>query len=214
MNHTKVGSFSRGIARAVILPVLGLLAACATTLRPQMSAADAADVGRVSAYLNSIPRFEAHFVQYGALGPDSGQVWMDRPAGHMRIDYADRDGRVMVVNGGQVLIVDRGTGETTTMPVARTPLSMLLTARIDLSGPVTVTNLARQPGMIQMTLEKTDAPAQGSLTLTLADQPLRLVAVTMTDVHQRTSTMRLSDVDTAPALTPSMFHPPALPPES
>jgi hypothetical protein len=65
-----------------------------------------------------------------------------------------------------------------------------------------------------MTLEKTDDPAQGSLTVTLADQPLRLVAVTITDVHQRTSTMRLSDVDTAPALTPGMFQPPALPPES
>lgn len=195
-------------AAALILPVLLLLTACATTPRPQLTAADAADVDRVSAYLNSIPRFEAHFIQYGSFGPDAGVVWLDRPAGHMRIDYTGAGTRVMVIADGQVLIVDHGTGATTTMPVSRTPLGMLLTPTISLSGAITVANLVRLPGMIQVTLEKTDQPSQGSLTLTLADQPLKLTAVTITDTHQRTLTMRLSGIDTAPALTPDMFKPP------
>src|SRR6185312_15564190 len=70
---------------AAIMPVL--LAACATTPKPQLTAADAADVDRITAYLNSVPRFEAHFIQYGSFGPDAGVVWLDRPAGHLRIDY-------------------------------------------------------------------------------------------------------------------------------
>jgi outer membrane lipoprotein-sorting protein len=191
---------------AAILPVL--LAACATTPRPQLTAADAADVDRVAAYLNSIPRFEAHFIQYGSFGPDAGTVWLDRPAGHMRIDYTDAKGRVMVIADGQVLIVDRSTGATTTMPVSRTPLGMLLTPTIRLSGAITVADLARLPGMIQVTLEKTGESSQGSLTLTLADRPLRLTAVTITDAHRRTLTMRLSGIDTAPTLTQEMFKPP------
>ena len=114
----------------------------------------------------------------------------------------------MVIADGQVLIVDRSTGGTTTMPVSRTPLGMLLTPRISLSGAITVANLVRLPGMIQITLEKTGQSSQGNLVLTFADQPLQLTAVTITDTHRRTLTMRLSGIDTAPMLTQDMFKPP------
>jgi outer membrane lipoprotein-sorting protein len=201
------------VGRFVVI-LAGLLAGCAPTPRPHLTAADAADVDRIDAYLNSIPRFQAHFIQYGSFGPDSGVMWLDRPAGHLRIDYADADRRVMVVADGQVKIVDRSTGATTTMPVSRTPLGILLTPTIRLSGAVTVAHLARLPGAIQVTLQKTDSPSQGTLTLMLADQPLRLVGVTIVDAHDRTLTMRLSGVDTAPVLTPDLFQAPALPPES
>jgi outer membrane lipoprotein-sorting protein len=183
-NHAVTTRIGRYVAFVAFLPVLLLLGACATTPKPQLTAADAADVDRISAYLDGIPRFEAHFIQYGSFGSDSGVVWLDRPAGHMRIDYAGAEGRVMVIADGQVLIVERNTGATTTMPVSRTPLGMLLTPRISLSGAITVANLVRLPGMIRVTLEKTDNPSQGSLTLTLADQPLRLAAVTIIDIHQ------------------------------
>jgi outer membrane lipoprotein-sorting protein len=203
MTASPVGRF------AAVVGILGLvLGGCATPPRASLTAADAADVDRVDAYLNSIPRFSAHFVQYGSFGPDSGMVWLDRPAGHLRIDYTDADGRVMVITGGEVEIVDRNTGATTTMPVSRTPLAMLLTPTIQLSGDVTVARLLRLPGMLQVTLEKTASPGQGSLTLTLADQPLRLAGVTIVDAHDRTLTMRLSGLDTAPVLTRGLFEAP------
>ena len=199
------------VARLLCIVAPAALAACSTPPPPELSAADAADVGRIDAYLNSIPRFEAHFIQFGSFGPDSGVVWLDRPAGHLRIDYTDADGRVMVIADGELRIVDRNTGATSTMPVSRTPLGMLLTPSINLSGPITVANLTRLPGIIRITLQKTDQRSQGSLTLTLADQPLRLVGVTIVDAHDRTLTMRLSGIDTAPVLTPGLFQPPSLP---
>ncbi|WP_158258163.1 LolA family protein [Rhodopila globiformis] len=203
---SRILASARCAAFAVILPVL--LAACATPPRPQLTPADQAEVDRIAAYLNSIPRFEAHFIQYGSFGPDAGTVWLDRPAGHLRIDYTDAERRVMVIADGQVLVVDRSTGATTTMPVSRTPLGMLLTPTINLSGPITVASLARLPGMVQITLEKTGYASQGNLMLTFADRPLRLIAVAVTDAHGRTLTMRLSGIDTAPALTPALFQPP------
>jgi outer membrane lipoprotein-sorting protein len=194
-------------ALAVVPPAV--LAGCTTPApRPQLTAADAAEVDRISAYLNSIPRLEAHFIQFGSFGPDAGVIWLDRPEGHLRIDYTDAEGRIMVIANGQVQILDRSTGATTTLPVSRTPLGMLLTPSISLSGAITVANVVRLPGMIQITLEKTDRPSQGSLTLTLADQPLRLTAVTIVDAHDRTLTMRLSGINTAPVLRPDLFQPP------
>ena len=193
------------VARLAIALLL-LFAACTAAPRPQLTAADSAEVDRVAAYLNSIPRFEAHFIQFGSFGPDAGVIRLDRPAGDMRIDYAGSEGRIIVIANGQVQIVDQSNGSTTTMPVSRTPLGMLLTPTLNFSGDVTVTKLLKEPGIIQITLEKTNHSSQGSLTLTLADQPLGLIAVTVVDAHQRTLTMHLSNIDLAPTLTPSMFE--------
>jgi outer membrane lipoprotein-sorting protein len=196
----------RRAAPAASLTIMVLLAACAGAPKPQLTAADTANIDRITAYLNSIPRFEAHFMQSGSFGPNSGVIRLDRPAGDMRIDYSDSDGRIIVIAYGQVQIVDRSSGATTTMPVSRTPLGMLLTPKINLSGAVAVQSLVKEPGMIQITLVKTDQPTQGALTLALADRPLRLISVTVIDTYQRTLTMHLSDIDVAPTLTPSMFQ--------
>lgn len=197
-------------AAAVSLGILLLISSCATPPKPQLSAADTADIDRVTTYLNSIPRFEAHFIQFGSFGRNSGVVWVDRPAGDLRIDYSS--GRVMVIANGRVNVLDRGNGATSTMPVSRTPLSMLLTPKIDLSGPITVESLVHLPGAMQITLLKTSQPSRGSLTLTLADQPLRLAAMTVTDPERRTLTMDLSGLNPSPTLTPGMFEPPTPPP--
>jgi outer membrane lipoprotein-sorting protein len=197
----------RSAAAAASLTIALLLAACTTPPpKPQLTAADTADIDRIAAYLNSIPRFEARFVQFGSFGQSSGVILLDRPAGDMRIDYPAADGRTIVIANGEVQIVDRNRDSTTTMAVSRTPLGMLLTPTINLSGAVTVEGLARLPGMIQITLRKTDQPSQGSLTLTLADQPLRLIAVTVIDARQQMLTMHLADIDAAPKLTPDMFQ--------
>lgn len=203
-------NIARRLAAAASLAILLLISGCVSPPKPQLTAADAADIDRVTAYLNSIPRFEAHFIQYGSFGPDSGVVWVDRPAGHLRIDYSSA--RVMVITNGRVHILDRSNDATSTMPVTSTPLSMLLTPRIELSGPVTVERVVHLPGAIQLTLVKTNQPSRGSLALTFSDQPLRLVAVTVTDPERRTLTMDLSNIDPDPTLTPGMFEPPTASP--
>jgi hypothetical protein len=109
-----------------------------------------------------------------------------------------------------MVIVDRGNGSTTTIALSRTPLGMLLTPSINLSGDITVVGVLHPPGIIQVTLTRTNYPSRGSLTLSLAEGPLRLVSVTVTDAERRTLTMDLSGIDTAPRLTPDLFQPPVL----
>ncbi len=180
------------------------------TPAPQFSAQDENDIQRVGAYLNATRRFEAHFTQSGAFGPGAGLVWLDRP-GHLRIDYEGAASRLMVISNGRVRILDRATGGTSTMPLSRTPLAMLLAPEIVLSGPVSVTSLHHDLTGLQMTLQKTDQPGQGSLTLYLSDMPLHLNAVTVTDAYQRSLTLSLSDMNLNPTLTPDLFKPPAVP---
>jgi outer membrane lipoprotein-sorting protein len=196
--------------RPFILLAPLLLNGCMAPGVVRLTAQDADDVRRVQDYLNHTERFEAHFVQSGAYGPGAGLVWLDRP-GNLRIDYEGPGSRLMVISGGRVRVLDRRTGALTTMALSRTPLGILLAPTIDLSGPVTVTSVQHVGGELEVTLEKTGQAGQGSLTLYLAEMPLRLQAVTVTDAYQRSSTLSLSDIDVAPVLTPDLFVAPAGP---
>ena len=182
-------------------------AGCMQNTAPVLSGQDQGDIGRIAAYLNATPRLEAHFVQTGAYGPGAGLVWLDRP-GHLRLDYEGAGSRVMVITGGRVRILDRSNGALTTQPLARTPLGILLEPEIHLDGAVTVDSFVHAGSVLDLTLSKTGAAAQGSLTLRLADHPLRLLAVSVTDPYHRTLQLSLSGIDTAPVLTPGLFQPP------
>ncbi len=187
--------------------LLAMLSACMSPPPPRLSAHDITDIQSVETYLNDMPRFVAHFTQSGAFGPGAGLLWLDRP-GHLRIDYAGPTARLMVISSGRVRVLDRATGALTTMPLSRTPLGILLADHITLTGPVTVTSLSHTGDTLQLTLQKTSAPAQGSLTLTLTTHPLALAQVTVVNPAQQSLTMALSDIDTNPKLTADLFAAP------
>jgi outer membrane lipoprotein-sorting protein len=210
LNKKGSGSFLEKRTKKLLCLFPLVASACMGTPKPQFSAADENDIQRVGSYLNATTRFEAHFSQTGAFGVGAGLVWLDRP-GHLRIDYEGPASRLMVISNGRVRMIDRATGGTSSMPLSRTPLAILLAPDITLSGPVTVAALHHDLTGLQLTLQKTDQPSQGSLTLYLSDMPLHLNAVTVTDAYQRSLTLRLSDMNPNPVLTPDLFKPPTPP---
>jgi outer membrane lipoprotein-sorting protein len=199
--------------KTFIFCALLVLSGCMATGAPRLTAQDADDVRHVQDYLNHTQKFSARFVQSGAYGPGAGLVWLDRP-GNLRIDYAGPGARLMVISGGHVRVLDRRSGALTTMSLSRTPLGILLAPTIDLFGPVTVTSVQHVGGELEITMQKTGQPGQGSLTLYLSQMPMQLQAVTVTDAYQRSSTLSLSGINTAPALTPDLFAAPAGPGQS
>ena len=201
----------RMLAASSVLVLPLILTDCVSMQKPILTSADQDDLARITAYLNGIPRFEAHFTQIGSYGPGAGLIWLDRP-GHLRIDYAGAGARVMVIADGRVRILDRATGALTTMPVSRTPLGLLLAPTVSLAGAAHLDSVAHENGGIRLVLSKAGQPTRGRLTLDFADRPLVLQAVTVTDAYQRMLTMRLTDIDAAPMLTPDLFQPPSATP--
>ena len=118
----------------------------------------------------------------------------------------------MVANGGRLIVFDRHTHATTTMSVSRTPLGLLLAPVIDLSTDVTITSLTHEQDGTQITLQKTSAPGQGTLTLALGGHPQRLLAVSVVDARGRILTMSLYDLRNDPVMTPGLFANPGTPP--
>jgi outer membrane lipoprotein-sorting protein len=200
------GASRTSILRASALLVAGaLLAGCATTRRPVLSADDQASLAQVQTYLDDLRLFHARFTQSGSDGNADGVLWIDRPD-RLRVEYVEPHPKLVLANHGRLLLADQVTGATTTMPVSNTPLDILLGDKIDLSGPVTVTSVQHQAGALQVGLTKTAAPGQGRLTLQFATAPLALTGVIVQDAAGHTNTLLLYGLFRDTTIDQSMFH--------
>lgn len=195
--------------RAAVAGLLALLSGCATGSASSLSPQDQSDVARIQSYLDGLHGLRAHFVQ---SGPDdavsSGTVWYD--PGRLRLQY-DRPGPMLVVASGQHLVAHRASdGMTTRIALSGNPLGLLLERPLRLSGEISVTNLQRTPGILQVSLARAANPAQGLLTLIFADPPagLDLVGLEAVDARQHRTRLRLTDGQAGLALDPGLFRPP------
>ena len=189
-----------GSMKHVILLACLAAAVCAPPARadPARAAvlddADEATIRQVEAYLNGLTSLRAHFLQIAQNNATAtGTMWLVRP-GRMRFQYDPPSPLLLVASHGLVVLRDNKLNETDNLPVGQTPLGLLLRDRIALSGDVTVTGFSHQGGVIQITLVKTAAPGDGSLTLVLEDHPLALTGWSVVDAQGRETQVRLSAV--------------------
>ncbi|MGI3779021.1 MAG: LolA family protein [Janthinobacterium lividum] len=191
--------------RDVLGGALGLLAGCAgVPPAGALDAADLADVARVERYLDAIRTLRARFVQEGAGPGGAGTAWLERP-GRLRLQYDPPSRAVLVAARGRVVLADGATGGSSSLPLARTPLDILLAPRIVLSGAVTVISVERGPGVLAVALRSTERPGQGRLTLGFAEGPLALRALEMVDGRGDVTRLALHDVATGVAVDESLF---------
>jgi outer membrane lipoprotein-sorting protein len=187
---------------AAIMP----LVAC-RSLPTQPAPANDAEINRVQAYLNGIKTLQAHFVQVWPNGTTSeGTLWMDRP-GRLRLQYAPPTPLTLIAAQGTLLIHNTSNQGTTTMPLARTPLSILLAPTISLSGSVTATNIQNTRGGLTITLVRTNAPRQGSLTLFLSRTPLTLGSIRVVDAEGHVTDLTLLALNPNVPINPAIFQP-------
>jgi outer membrane lipoprotein-sorting protein len=172
---------------------------------PALSAQDRADVARVEAYLNTITTLKARFQQIAPDGGISGgQAWIDRP-GRMRFQYNPPAPFLLVGGHGLLVFNDSKLQQTSNIPIDRTPLGLLLSDNLKLSGAVTVTGVQRYPGQLQVTLLRTATPGDGTLTLIFADNPLALRSWTVVDAQRKETRVSLFDVQLGGRFDQSLF---------
>ncbi len=169
--------------------------ACAQTTPLHLSAAGQTLLAQVEAYLNDQKGLTANFLQVAADGSTrTGKAWLERP-GKMRFEYDPPDKQLLVAGYGLLVYHDPDLNQTTNIPLASTPLGILLAKHVDLnSGGVVVTNIQRQPGEDDITLIRKDKPAAGSLTLVFGTAPLELRQWVVNDAQGRQTRVSLYDI--------------------
>ncbi len=186
------------------LPFLVPIAARAA-IAPQ-SPQDRADLARIETYLNSLRTLRARFLQVAPDGSTSqGNAWLQRP-GRMRFEYDKPSPFLLVAGRGSAVFYDKQLNQTTSVPLATTPLGILLADDLKLSGSVTVTAIERQPGSIQVTTQRTSSPKDGSLTLVFADNPLMLRQWAVLDQDRQETRVSLFSIELGGTFDQSMFE--------
>lgn len=171
----------------------------------RLSDKDRVDVARVVAYLNNIHTLESHFEQIAADGSDSsGMLYVERP-GKLRLDYDPPMPVMIVADGSGIYYWDKKLEQLSQTRVEDTPAWFLLRPDIKASDDVTVTRFEQRPGVVELTMVETAHPDLGSVTLTLADQPLELRQWTIIDAQARPVTVTLTDPRFGMAISPLLF---------
>jgi outer membrane lipoprotein-sorting protein len=192
--------------RALALSLLAMPVAAAAAPPPTpLSAEDRALVDRAVAYLEGLNEAKARFVQTDARGVTTqGDLYLKRP-GKARFAYDPPSGLLVVSDGGVVSIQNSRLKTFDAYPLMATPLSLFLAKRIRLDRGVVITRVTRLADGFSITARDGGKQAEGQIILSFSDAPLTLVGWTVSDAQGQATRIRLTGLQPARGLPPSLF---------
>ncbi len=195
--------------RRSLLAALALLPAGLLPFRARAALAltdrDRADIARIETYLTNLRSLKARFLQVAPNGATSeGEVWLQRP-GRMRFQYDPPSPFLLVANYGLVVFNDSKLQQTSNIPLSQTPLGIILADQVKLSGDIEIVGLRRLPDEIELTLQRTASPSDGTITLYFSDQKLALQRWTVVDQQRQETSVRLFNVELGGKFDPALF---------
>jgi outer membrane lipoprotein-sorting protein len=167
---------------------------------------DTAKVKRLEDYLNAISTLSSRFMQVTDQGQFAqGEFLMARP-GKMRIDYDPPMPVLIVSNGTLVMYKDEELDQFSYIPLSQVPASMFIGAKVDFfNDELLITNFEDEAGVQRLTLQRSDDPAEGSLTLMFEAKPLQLRKWSVIDAQGITTTVSLLGPKFGATLSDDLF---------
>src|SRR4029077_18054645 len=184
-------------------PFAALARAAAPPTAVAMTPQDAADLRRISAYLNGIQTMTARFRQHSSGGGAGGSLWLARP-GRMRFEYDPPSPILLIADRFYVYYVDKQLVEMSKVGLKSTPAWFLLREPITFDDLV-VTRLERGANSLGITVVDPGEPDNGSLTMLFTSQPPALRQWTIVDQQRKSTTVSISDVQFGVVLDPELF---------
>ncbi|WP_114392318.1 LolA family protein [Oleisolibacter albus] len=173
---------------------------------PALTDQDRADLKQVEDYLNGITSLKSEFLQVTDDGKATrGTFSLLRP-GRMRIDYEPPVRNFIVADGSFVYFWDAELKEQSNAPIGSTLADFLLRPQIVLSGDVTVTDITRDGGTLEVTLVQTKDPGLGRLTLVFEQHPFALRKWRVLDAQGLTTQVALMSPEFGVTLDPGQFY--------
>jgi outer membrane lipoprotein-sorting protein len=190
-----------GLASALLAAPRGL-AATPSSLSP----GDKILVDQATDYLQNLGEVKGRFVQTDPRGTVSqGELYLKRP-GRARFAYDPPSGLLVVSDGTTVSVFDPRLRTFNHYPLKYTPLSLFLARQIRLDRGVVVSGVTHFSNGFGLTARDGRHEAQGQITLTFADDPVRLSDWTMTDARGQTTHVQITSLAPATGADPSLFE--------
>ena len=191
-----------GLKQVPVSPAVTSPAQAASTL----SAAERKKILKeASSALANVKTARGKFEQYSPDGSFStGQFAMSRP-GKVRFDYDDPVPLVLVSDGTTVAMQDSELETTDRVPLASTPLSLLLSDKLDFENQAEVTDVRRTDDKTNITLRDKSGEMDGTLTVILDNKDNALTGWRTVDSSGGRTSVLLSGVETGAKLNPRLF---------
>lgn len=160
---------------------------------------------QIADHFSQVKTMTGDFVQIGPTGQQSGgKFFIDRP-GKIRFNYDSSSPLKVVSNGSSVAIGNTRLNTWQLYPLSATPLKLLLSQRIDLSGSMVK---SVKVGSDLITIVLGDRHFFGNSTITMMFDPTSyaLKQWTITDAQGQQTTVMIYNVKTGVQLASSLFE--------
>lgn len=194
-----------GFLTGFLLGLLPVMAGAALSPFP-MSDADRADLARVERYLDGLRTLKARFRQETERAtPSTGTFYMSRP-GKMRLEYDPPNNDFIVADGWFIFHWDDELKQQSQQPIESSLAGVMLRENLKLSGAITVTDVRRTGGELEVTVIQSQDPGAGQLTLIFEDNPLRLRRWRVLDAQGAITLVTLDKVQTGVTFESRLFY--------
>lgn len=181
------------------------IAAKADTAAPMTAAERSKLLKEASKALAGVKTARGKFEQYSPDGSYStGQFAMSRP-GKVRFDYDDPVPLLLVSDGATVALQDADLETTDRVPLAKTPLNLLLSDKLDFEAQAEVIDVRRTGDKTNITLRDKSGEMEGTLTVILASADNSLAGWRTVDGNGGRTSVLLSGIETGAKLNPRLF---------
>ena len=183
------------------------LTACALSALTALPAwAEQLPLSEISKYLNGLQTAKAPFTQINDDGSlSTGMLYIKRP-GRMRFEYDPPNEAVVVAGAGAVVIFDpKSNTEPDSVPLDRTPLSIILERNVDLGRRNMVTGHGFDGTATIVTAQDPEKPEYGNIQLSFTADPVELRKWVITDGNGGQTTVILQGMETRGRLSAGLF---------
>ncbi len=202
-----IGSLARASAVASMVGMGFFLGASATLVTPALAQAAPAGIGAAQEIANKfsgVRTLTGNFVQFGPRGEQTeGTFYIERP-GKIRFNYNKPSPIRVISDGSSVVINNRKLDTWDLYPLSKTPLKLLLSNQIDLSGGK-VKSVKQEPDMTTIVLGDKSVFGNSTITMMFDPKSYDLRQWTITDAQGLDTTVMITNVRTGVRFADDMF---------
>lgn len=191
--------------RALLAGAAAMLMAVALPL-PALAVTNASDAAqKIADHFSSVKTMMGEFVQFGPRGEQTGgKFFIERP-GKLRFNYEKPSPMRVIADGKNVVIGNTKLKTWDLYPLSKTPLSLLLSDKIDL-GHQMVRDVKEESDLTTIVLGDRTVFGDSTITLMFDPKTFDLRQWTITDAQAKDTTVMIFNVKTGTAFDPSVFE--------
>ncbi|MEN0117678.1 MAG: outer membrane lipoprotein carrier protein LolA [Agrobacterium cavarae] len=185
------------------------VAAASVALSPiaafAQGAGDGVTAQKIANHFSSVKTMMGEFVQFGPRGEQTGgKFYISRP-GKLRFNYEDPSPMRVIADGRNVVIGNMKLKTWDIYPLSKTPLSLLLADKIDLSNQK-VRSVKEESDLITIVLGDKSIFGDSTITLMFDPKTFDLRQWTTTDAQNKDTTVMIFNVQTGVNLDDKVFN--------